>query len=138
MKSLVSKEGRRLAAFASPIGLLAGGVAGYLIIPSGFSMVNTLLIAASVFAVIYVITMISVRKPAKLASAVSPMEALRYILQDDMKQTANKKMCRKLTPLSLGAMNFTKNKQKSRGYNAIPCVWRYSVYDGSGLYDLVR
>lgn len=113
MKSLVSKEGRRLAAFASPIGLLAGGVAGYLIIPSGFSMVNTLLIAASVFAVIYVITMISVRKPAKLASAVSPMEALRYILQDDMKQTANKKMCRKLTPLSLGAMNFTKNKKKA-------------------------
>ena len=76
-------------------------------------MVNTLLIAASVFAVIYVITMISVRKPAKLASAVSPMEALRYIPQDDMKQTANKKMCRKLTPLSLGAMNFTKNKKKA-------------------------
>ena len=54
-----------------------------MIIPSGFSMVNTLLIAACVFAVIYVITMLSVRKPAKLASAVSPMEALRYIPQDD-------------------------------------------------------
>ncbi|MFR9062892.1 MAG: hypothetical protein ACLVJO_03525 [[Clostridium] scindens] len=49
---------------------------------------------------------------------MAPMEALRYIPQDDMKQTANKKMCRKLTPLSLGAMNFT--ERKSRCYNVIP------------------
>ena len=112
MKKLVSKEGRRLFLYASPIGILIGGIAGYFIIPSGFSIINTLLIAVCVFIVVYIITMISVHKPAKLAAAVSPMEALRYVPQDDMKKTANKKMCRSLTPLGLGVMNFSKNKKK--------------------------
>lgn len=113
MKKLVSKEGRRLFLYASPIGILIGGIAGYFIIPSGFSIINTLLIAVCVFAIVYIITMISVHKPAKLAAAVSPMEALRYVPQDDMKKTANKKMCRSLTPLGLGVMNFSKNKKKA-------------------------
>ena len=113
MKKLVSKEGRRLFLFASPVGILIGGIAGYFIIPSGFSIINTLLMAVCVFVIIYIITMISVHKPAKLAAAVSPMEALRYVPQDNMKKTANKKMCRSLTPLGLGVMNFSKNKKKA-------------------------
>ncbi len=113
MKKLVSKEGCRLFLYASPIGLLIGGIAGYFIIPSGFSMINTLLIAACVFVIVFIITMISVHKPASLAAAVSPMEALRYVPQDDMKKTANKKLCRNLTPFGLGVMNFSKNKKKA-------------------------
>ena len=113
MKKLVSKEGRRLFLYASPVGILIGGIAGYFIIPSGFSIINTLLMAVCVFVIIYIITMVSVHKPAKLAAAVSPMEALRYVPQDNMKKTANKKMCRSLTPLGLGVMNFSKNKKKA-------------------------
>lgn len=113
MKKLVSKEGRRLFLYASPIGILIGGIAGYFIIPSGFSIINTLLMAVCVFVIVYIITMISVYKPARLAAAVSPMEAMRYVAQDEMKQTANKKMCRSLTPLGLGVMNFSKNKKKA-------------------------
>lgn len=113
MRKLVSKEGRRLFLYASPIGILIGGIAGYFILPSGFSMINTLLIALCVFAVVSIITMISVHKPAKLAAAVSPMEALRYVPQDDMKKAANKKLCRNLTPFGLGVMNFSKNKKKA-------------------------
>lgn len=113
MKRLVSKEGRSLFLYASPAGILIGGIAGYFILPSGFSIINTLLIAVCVFVVVYIITMISVHKPAKLAAAVSPMEALRYVPQDDMKKTGNKKMCRKLTPFGLGIMNFSKNKKKA-------------------------
>lgn len=113
MKKLVSKEGRRLFLYASPIGILIGGIAGYFIIPSGFSVINTLLMAVCVFAIVYIITMISVHKPAKLAAAVSPMEALRYVPQDGMEKAANKKMCRSLTPLGLGMMNFSKNKKKA-------------------------
>lgn len=113
MKKLVSKEGCRLFLYASPIGILIGAAAGYFIIPSGFSIINTLLIAVCVFVTVYIITMISVHKPARLAAAVSPMEAMRYIAQDDMKKTANKKMCRSLTPFGLGVMNFSKNKKKA-------------------------
>lgn len=113
MKKLVSKEGRRLFLYASPTGILIGAVAGYFIIPSGFSIVNTLIIAVCVFVMTYLITMISVHKPAKIAAAVSPMEALRYTPQDTMKKTANKKMCRSLTPFGLGMMNFSKNRKKA-------------------------
>lgn len=113
MKKLVSKEGNRLFLYATPIGILIGGVAGYFILPSGFSIFNTLLIAVCVFVITYIITMISVHKPAKIAAAVSPMEAMRYVAQDDMKKTASKKMCRNLTPFGLGVMNFSKNKKKA-------------------------
>lgn len=113
MKKLVSKEGCRLFLRASPIGILIGAVAGYFMIPSGFTVLHTLLIAASVFVIVYVITMISVHKPARLAAAVSPMEAMRYTVQDAMKKTANKRLCRSLTPLGLGVMNFSRNKKKA-------------------------
>ncbi len=113
MKKLVSKEGRRLFLYASPVGIFIGAIAGYLIIPSGFSIMNTLIMAVCVFAVVYIITMVSVHKPAKLAAAVSPMEAMRYVAQDGMKRKTNKKVCRNLTPLGLGVMNFSKNKKKA-------------------------
>ena len=113
MKKLVSKEGCRLFLYASPIGILTGAAAGYFIIPSGFSIINTLLIAVCVFVTVYIITMISVHKPARLAATVSPMEAMRYTAQEDMKKAANKKMCRSLTPFGLGVMNFSKNKKKA-------------------------
>ena len=113
MKKLVSKEGSRLFLYASPIGILTGAAAGYFIIPSGFRIINTLLIAVCVFVTVYIITMISVHRPARLAAAVSPVEAMRYTAQDDMKKTANKKMCRSLTPFGFGIMNFSRNKKKA-------------------------
>ena len=112
MKKFVSYEGRMLYLRAVPIGILIGGIAGYFIIPDGFHIWNTLWIILLVFAVIYVITMVSVHKPARLAAAVSPMEALRYVSQDGMKKSANKKLCRKLSPMGLGLMNFSKNRNE--------------------------
>ena len=70
---------------SAPVGILIGSIVGYFIIPDGFHIWNTLWIIVLVFVVIYVITMVSVRKPARLAAAVSPMEALRYVSQDGMK-----------------------------------------------------
>ena len=113
MKKFVSKEGRRLFLYASPIGILIGGIAGYLILPSGFCIINTIWIAVCVFLMVYIITMISVHRPAKLAAAVSPVEAVRYVPQDGMKRAANRKMCRSLTPFGLGVMNFSKNRKKA-------------------------
>ena len=113
MKKFVSKEGKLLFLKSAPIGILIGGVAGYFILPEGFSIINTLLIVVAVFIVIYIITMLSIKKPAKIASAVSPIEALRYVPQDTMKNAKNKKVCRNLTPIGLGVMNFSKNRKKA-------------------------
>lgn len=113
MRKFVSREGGLLFLGSSPAGIAVGAIAGYLMIPDGFHPVNLLLVVLFVFAVVYVITMISVHKPARLASAVSPMEALRYVPEDTMDKAKNRKMCRKLTPLSLGIMNFAKNRKKT-------------------------
>ena len=113
MKKFVSKEGRLLFLKSSPIGILIGIIVGYFILPEGFSIVNTLIIVACVFVVIYLITMISITKPSKIASDVSPIEAIRYTPQDTMKNKANKKTCRNLSPIGLGIMNFSKNKKKA-------------------------
>lgn len=113
MKKFVSKEGRLLFLKSAPIGILIGIIVGYFIMPEGFSIINTLIIVACVFVIIYIITMISITKPSKIASNVSPIEALRYTLQDTMKNKANKKVCRNLSPIGLGIMNFSKNKKKA-------------------------
>lgn len=113
MKKFVSREGRMLFLRSTPIGIAIGSIAGYCMLPNGFNILNTLLVIALVFIIIYIITMISVKKPAKIASAVSPMEALRYMPKTGMKKAANKKFCRRLTPFDLGMMNFSKNQKKA-------------------------
>lgn len=113
MKKLVSREGGMLFWRSAPLGIVIGVIAGYFMISDGFTILNTLWIIAFVFFIIYGITMISVHKPARFAAAVSPMEALRYVPQDTMKKAANRKMCRSLTPIGLGVMNFSKNRKKA-------------------------
>lgn len=113
IRKLVKKEGSSLFIRVFPLGILAGGIAGYLIKPNGWSFRNAAPIFLGVIAVNYAITMISVLKPAKIAANISPIEALRYNTQDEMQQEGNKKICRNLSPLGLGFMNFTKNKRKT-------------------------
>lgn len=113
IQRFVSHEGGMLFLRAAPAGIMIGAVAGYIIMPDGFCMRNTCLVAGVVFVVIYVITRVSVQKPAKIAAKVSPMEALRYVPQDGMKKAAGRKMCRSLTPFGLGIMNFSRNRKKA-------------------------
>ncbi len=113
IKRFVKKEGSRLFCRALPFGLLAGGIAGYLMKPEGWSFKNAVCIFILVTIINYMITMISILKPAKLAADISPMEALRYHGSVKMKKAGNKKVCRKLTPLALGFINFSKNKKKT-------------------------
>lgn len=113
IKKFVSREGGVLFCCASPFGILIGAAAAGLMIPEGFQVFYAFLIAVFVFIVVYAVTLMSVQKPARLAAAVSPMEALRYMPQENMKKAASKKLCRRLTPFSLGAMNFSKNRKKA-------------------------
>lgn len=113
IKKFVSREGAMLFLRSAPFGVLVGGVSGYFMVPDGFSAKNAVLAVGLVFVAVYAITMASVRKPAKVAASISPMEALRYLPQDGRKQAANKKICRSLTPLGLGRMNFSKNWKKA-------------------------
>lgn len=112
IRKFVKKEGTALFVRAFPIGLFLGGIGGYFIKPQGFSLKNTLIIFAAVALINYLITMLSVVKPAKIAADISPMEALRYTPQDGMKSTSAKK-CRNLSVFGMGVMNYTKNRRKT-------------------------
>lgn len=112
IRKFVKKEGTALFVRAFPIGLFLGGIGGYFIKPQGFSLKNTLIIFAAVTLINYLITMLSVVKPAKIAADISPMEALRYTPQDGMKSASAKK-CRNLSVFGMGVMNYTKNRRKT-------------------------
>lgn len=113
MKKMVSREGGILFLRSAPVGTVLGAAVGACLVPEGFDPGSTLTVALLVFAVIYGITMISVHRPAGIAAAVSPMEALRYIPREDMKRAGGRKPCRSLTPLGLGVMNFSRNRKKA-------------------------
>lgn len=113
IKRLVSREGAALFLCAAPLGLIIGSVAGYFILPDGFRVLNTFLVCLTVFVVTGAITGISVLKPARMAASVSPMEALRYVPQDGMRQSSGRRLCRDLTPVGLGVMNFSRNRKKA-------------------------
>lgn len=113
MRRMVSGEGSVLFLRSAPTGMAVGAAVGYGLTPGGFNAVHMLTILTGVFLLIYLITLLSVRKPAKIAAAVSPMEALRYLPQDNMKQAAGRKLCRGLTPMGLAVINFSKNRKRT-------------------------
>ena len=88
VKCILRRQALRLSVLGIPIGIMAGLLLGNLIMPrlvsttayagaeTEFSVNPLIFLGAVVFTLVTV--MISVRKPAKVASKVSPVEAVRY------------------------------------------------------------
>lgn len=114
VKKLVRREGILLALRAVPIGILLGTLVSWGIKPGGFSIVNTLSMALVVTAVILLTVLVSVMKPAKLAAAVSPIEAAKYTAYaGDTGRKSTKKLQRNITPMTLARMNNSRNRKKA-------------------------
>lgn len=121
IKSLVSRQAALLTLIGLPLGLIAGFVAGWLLLPvvmrffsfehqssqTQLSASPLIVVIASLFTVLTVF--ISTRKPAKKASHVSPLEAIRYTDQDDCRQ----KSVRRTNGVKLSYMAFS-NLQRNR------------------------
>lgn len=111
---LVRREGLLLTLRALPAGLVLGGVIAYLVSPGGFFLPNVLIMAAIAALVILVTVQISVRKPARMAAAVPPIEAANYsAYQGQVGRKATRKLKRKITPLTLAKMNSLRNRKKT-------------------------
>ena len=123
IRQMVRIEGVALSSVGIPAGLMIGGIVGYFIRPDGWSWMNTLLIAAAVTLAVLVTVMISVRKPAKIAALVSPVEAVRYsgyVRENAVGKHGKIKsgknsfgFARKLTPGSLAVMSVSRNRKKT-------------------------
>lgn len=72
IKRLVFREGFSLSIISIPIGLVAGTLLSYLLVPQGFQFTNLLWVWPLVAVLIYITVRLSIRKPAMIAAAVSP------------------------------------------------------------------
>ena len=126
IKSIVNRQAVWLTLIGLPIGLIAGFFAGRALLPVVMEIFSyeystaslqvsaspMLFVIAALFTILTVF--ISTRKPAKKASKVSPMEAIRYTEQDDYK----KKTVTRISGAKLSHMAFS-----NLGRNRRRCVF---------------
>lgn len=114
VKRIVMKEGRSLSEIGIPIGLILGAAAGYILVPSGWAVNMALIVGVLVAALMYLCIMLTVRRPAKLASKVTPIEAIRYPAgNEEIIAKSTKKLSRSLSGARLTLINFSRNKKKT-------------------------
>lgn len=114
IKRIVFREGHYLAGIGIPMGLIAGGVAGYILIPKGWNALVTLIIAAVTALFMYSCIMFTIMKPAKIASRVTPMEAIHYTENNEkIAFDYARKSKQPLTTNNLAFLNFLRNKKKT-------------------------
>jgi len=112
IKRMVFREGFTLSATAIPIGLAAGTIFSCLLIPQGFRPASLLWVWPMVIVLIYLTVRLSLRKPARLAASVSPIDASRYMGQ----QSGKKRQARlpeKISPVMLAKKHIFTNRKKN-------------------------
>ncbi|MDE5741656.1 MAG: FtsX-like permease family protein [Oscillospiraceae bacterium] len=112
IRKTVRYEGIFLSAMGSLIGILVGTAFAYFIVPKGFYLPNTLITAVLTIAATSLTVMFSVKKPAKIAAAASPIEAAK-MNDNGGGTTSSKKGKRKLTPFGLAKISADSNRKKS-------------------------
>lgn len=81
------------------------------ILAKGVNITNYIACAIMTVIVCSIIVNVSIKKPVKIAMKVSPIEAVRVMITDNLKTTVQNKY-RKFTPISLGIMNFKREPKK--------------------------
>ena len=112
IKRMVFREGFTLSATSIPIGLAAGTIFSCLLIPQGFRPASLLWVWPMVIVLIYLTVRLSLRKPARLAASVSPIDASRYMGQ----QSGKKRQARlpeKISPVLLAKKHIFTNRKKN-------------------------
>lgn len=114
VKRMVRKEGTILSLAGSTMGITIGAVFAFSMRPKGFNLVIFGIYTVAIFLANYITVQVSIAKPAKLAAAVSPIEATKMSgYEIKTKKAATKKMQRSLTPISLSIIGAKGNRKKS-------------------------
>lgn len=131
IRKMVRTEGMLLSVRGIPIGLVIGGAVSYFIRPDGWSWINVLAISAVVTAADLVTVLLSIRRPAKIAASISPVEAVKYTgyepgglkknkagsrgegAKDRRNEQSRRKKVRRITPSGLAFMSTSRNKKKT-------------------------
>ena len=111
IRRIVKKESGRLGGIGILMGVLLGVGGGLLLFPKGF---HGGYYGAAVFLTVMVcwfMVSVSVHRPIKIASGISPLEAMRF--STGQEKTRSRKKHRKLSPISMGFANFGRDRKKS-------------------------
>jgi putative ABC transport system permease protein len=92
--------------------LISWGIS-YWIIPEGWSWKSTIILSLIIAIAEFITIIISIKKPANIASSISPVEASRFSVYDEKRLKETKKLHRKLSPLSMAKISIKRNKKKS-------------------------
>lgn len=145
VRRMVRKESRTLSLLSIPAGLILGGLLGFAIVPGGWYWPNTIKFAVAVALVTELAVQISIRKPVKIASSVSPIEAVRIATTTAEAAMAHtKNLSRRMTPATLAKINFAKNSKKvaltlaSLGFTGIFLMCASTILMSADPVDMVR
>lgn len=111
IRKILASQGKLFCVTGTVLGFIIGGIAAFLFRPNGWSWTNTVLSGILVFVLIYGMVWLAMRKPAKVAGSISPIEALRSTGYQTFHATS-KKLHRKITPFSLAVMSSARNRKK--------------------------
>lgn len=112
IKRIIKIEGLIFCFVGTSIGLIIGASIAFLYKPSGWTLVNTLICSTIIFIFTYITVLLSLWKPAKIASRTAPIEAIKATADKDIHISAPKRLHHKLTPLSLAKMGIYRNRKK--------------------------
>ena len=111
IKRIVNREGTLLFCAGAPLGLAIGSLFAWILNTEGWSWINFLIWGGLTIIVEYLAVLYSIRKPAQIASKVSPIEA--YTTKGTMQNLkAPKHKFRKITPFTMAKMNTSRNRKK--------------------------
>ena len=112
IRKIVIREGIILSVQYIPFGIIVGCLASYIISPAEWYAGPSIVCALVSSGITFFAVMFSVIRPARIAASVSLIEAVKYTgyTQDKRK---NKKMSKRLSPVSLGMANVLGNKKKT-------------------------
>ena len=113
IKAIVRREGTIMFSLGTPIGLLISGIIAHWIIPEGWNWKYTIILSLIIAIAEFITIIISVQKPAKIASSISPVEAARFAVDKEKGLKETKILHRKLSPYSMVGISLIRNRKKS-------------------------
>lgn len=114
VKKVVFREGRHFCAVAIPIGAVFGMIAGYILVPDGWNMIMAGIVVLVIAVLMLLCVKLAIVKPAKIASSVTPIEALRYLAESNERITkSTPDLHQPLFTIRLALLNFSRNKKKT-------------------------
>lgn len=145
LKSIVRLESLYLSFYAIPIGIIIGGFSAFIWSPNYWSTSENILDGIVIIGFIALTVAVASFTPVKMAGEVSPIEAVKsssYNVKISKKTT--KKLRRKIKPITMAFMNFTRNPQKaiittiSLGITGIILMCISTYINSIDLYSMAR